>query len=207
MAEIIKDGTGTGATLKVTSFNRAATDGISQPVASEMSRLGLLYGTVTGSVTLTGSETLAPMLWLKCDDPDNDFFIEKLIFGWNGGSTNYDRTVLSFIKYQTTEPTGAQSSAPPAIENISLSGTSEAVTDDKASAFKWDGSGSSGMTGGSGGYLQIPNRLAKGNTTIPIEGQIILGQGDSMEMQVTPEEGGLFNVAIVYYKVPTGGRI
>ena len=206
MAEVIKDGS-TGDTLKITDSNRASVDGIVAPVASELSRLGKLFGTVTGSVSLTGSESLSPMLWLQCDDPDNDFFIEKLIYGWDGGTSSRNTTVLAFIKYQSTEPSGAQTDAAPAIENIKPSGPASAITDTKATALKWDGTGSSGMTGGTGGYLQIPNRIAIGNTSIPIEGQIILGQGDTMQIEVTPDEAGLFNAAIVYYKVPVGGRL
>lgn len=206
MSEHIKDGTGRGYLAKVSSRNRQLTDGLVEPLSAELSRRGLLFGCGSGSVTLTGSESFAPILWLKNNDPDNYFHIQKLIFGWNGGSTNHNRTILSFIRYQITVPTGANADATPAIENISLSGTTEAVTDSKATAYKWDGTGSSGMTGGSGGFLQIPNRIAQGNTSINIDGEIILGQGDTMQMEVIPEEAGLYNVAIVYYKSPVGGR-
>ena len=80
------------------------------------------------------------------------------------------------------------------------------MTDTKATAHKWDGTGSSGMTGGTGGYLQIPSRIAQGNTSIQIDGEIILGQNDTMAIHVTPEQAGEFNAAIVYYKAPIGGR-
>ena len=206
MSDFIKDGTGRGYATKVTSTNRLVTDALTQPVSSERSLEGKLFGTGTGSVTLSGSESLAPMLWLRNDDADNLFLIQKLIFGWNGGSTNYNRTVLSFIRYQDSEPSANRTDAAPAIENISKSGTTSAVTDSKATAWKWNGSGSSGMTVGTAGYLQIPNRLAQGNTSIPIDGEIILGQNDTMTMCVTPEEAGEFNVAIVYYKVSISGR-
>ena len=207
MSEIIQDGAGTGNRVRVSTSNRLWVDGIEEPLAAERSRAGLLYGCGTGSVTLAGSESLAPMLWLQNNDSNYNFAIVKLIFGWNGGSTNHNRTVLSFIRYQMSVPSAARSAATPAIENISMSGATAAVTDSGAVAWKWDGTGSSGMTGGSGGYLQIPNRIAQGNTVANIDGQIILGQGDTMQMEVTPEETGLYNVAIVYYKDPVAGRI
>ena len=63
------------------------------------------------------------------------------------------------------------------------------------------------MTGGSGGEYRIPNTLAKGNTSISIDGEIILGPGNSMQFDVTPEETGLFHVSVVYYFAPIeGGR-
>lgn len=206
MSDTIKDGSGRGYLAKISSKNRIFTDGIQEPLSAELSRRGLLFGCGSGGVTLDAAMSFAPILWLKNNDPDYNFHIQKLIFGWNGGSTNHNRTVLSFIRYQATVPTGAHTSATPAIENISKSGTTEAVTDGNAVAYKWDGTGTSGMTGGTGGYLQIPNRLAQGNTSIQIDGEIILGQGDTMQMEVIPEEAGLYNVAIVYYKSPIGGR-
>lgn len=203
----ILDGKGRGYRAGVTSEFRQLGDVITEPIASERSRKGLLFGTGSGSVAVTSGMSFAPILWLRNDDPDHNFYIDKFIFDWNGGSTNFNRTILSFIKYQTTVPTGANADASPAIENISLSGSTAAVTDTKATAHKWDGTGSdTGMTGSTGGYLQIPNRLAQGNTSIAIDGQIILGQNDTISMQVVPEEDGLYNVAIVYYKVPIAGR-
>lgn len=200
----IKDGTGTGTLALVTEQNRLSTQSITIPVPSEQSRLGQLYGCGTGSITPTSSFSLGPVLWLRNDDPDNLMYIEKLIFGWNGGSTTWLKTCLSFIKYQTSVPTGANTSAPPAIENISRSGTTEAVTDALATCYKWDGTGT-GMTGSSGGFLQIPNRVAQGDTEKGIDGQIILGQNDTMAILVTPEETGLFHASIVYSKAPANG--
>ncbi len=208
MSEIIVSGVGVRNPARVTSDNRVSGDVITETVAARMSLEGNLYGTGTGMVTLTGSESTSPMLWLKCNDPNNLFQIDKVIYGWNGGSTNYNRTVFALISYQTSVPTGAESSADPAIENISKSGAAAAITDSLAVAHKWDGTGSAGMTGSTGGYGQIGNILGQGNNSIDgIAGQIILGQGDTMAIAVTPEEAGLFSVAIVYYKVPAGGRI
>ena len=201
----ILDGTGNNRSAKVTSDNRLRGDVVTEPISAERSRKGLLFGTGTGSVSVTDGMSLAPVLWLKNSGTDHDFYIGKLIYGWDGGSTNFNRTILSFIKYQTSQPTTNTADASPAIENISRSGTTAAVTDGDATALKWDGGGTdAGMTGGSGGYLQIPNRLAQGNTSIPIDGEIILGPGDAMEIQVTPQEDGLFNAAIIYYKILTG---
>ena len=113
----------------------------------------------------------------------------------------------SFILYQTDDPSSARADASPAIENISKSGTSAAVTDTKATAWKWDGTGSTGMADTSTGFFQIPNMIGPGNSSIQIDGEIILAQNDSMAMHVRPEEAGIYNVAIVYYKAPIAGRV
>ena len=200
---IINDGTRGRTPMRVTSDNRMLGEVIVEPISSERSRAGRLWGCGTGGITPTGSFSLGPVLWIKNNGTSYDWYVQKLIFGWNGGSTNFNRTILSFIKYQTSEPTGDNTSITAAIENISKSGTTEAVTNPDFLGHKWDGTGT-GMTGSSGGYLQIPNRIAQGNNSIPIDGEIILGPGDSMEFQVTPEETGEFHVSVVFYEIETG---
>jgi hypothetical protein len=207
MADHIRDGTGSGSLLRIGQDNRAYTYATTEPIGGERSLAGQLFGAGTGSLTLDGGESTAPMLWIQNNDPDNLYQVDKVIYGWNGGSTNFNRTCFCLISYQVSEPSAANTSINANIENISRSGTSAAVTDSKLTAHKWDGTGSSGMTGGSGGYGQISNRIAQGDTSLGfIAGQIILGQGDTMQISVTPEEAGLFNAAIVYWKIPVGGR-
>ena len=113
-----------------------------------------------------------------------------------------------FIAYQTGEPSANQTATTDQIENISLAGAA-AVASGKTTCYKWDGVGN-GMTT-SGGFLQIPNQIQQGNHSIPIDGEIILGPGDSMEIQVidngSDQEAGVVNAAIVYYFAPiNGGR-
>lgn len=204
MAEAIKDGTGNGNLAKVTSDNRVTVDAITELVSSERSRTGNLFGVGTGFLDTSGSMTLGGVLWLRNDATDEDLYVQKMIFGWNGGSTTFDRVVQSFIKYQTGEPTANNTSIDDQIENISKTGAA-AVASGKVTAYKWDEVGA-GFTSGAGGFLQIPNQIPKGNTSIQIDGEIILGPGDSMEMQVTDNmtggEAGIYNVAIVYYFAP-----
>ena len=206
MPDSIRDGTGDGYLAKVASDNRLLTDSITELVSSERSRSGALFGVGTGFLTTSGSMTLGGVLWLRNDATAEDIYVQKLIFGWNGGSTSFNRVIRSFIKYQTGAPSANQTEIDDQIENIGKAGAA-AVESGKVTAYKWDGV-SNGFTSGSGGFLQIPNQIAQGNTSISIEGEIILGPGDSMEMQVTDsgadQEAGIYNVAIVYYFAPAG---
>lgn len=206
MTEQIKDATGGSYGLRITSDNRAATDAITSTVSSERSSIGKLFGVGTGYLTTSGSMNLGGVLWLRNDSTTEDLKVHKLIFGWNGGSTSFNRVVRSFIKYQTGIPTANETSIDDQIENISKAGAA-AVASGNVTAYKWDGVGN-GFTSGSGGFLQIPNQIAQGNDPVRIDGEIVLGPGDSMEMQITDQdsdqEAGVFNVAIVYYFVPIG---
>jgi hypothetical protein len=203
MPDTIQDGTTGSARARVTGDNRLLTDTLTEPISSERSQVGKLFGIGTGGITPTSSFSLGPVLWLRNDSNTEDLYVQKIIFGWNGGSTNFNRTILSFIKYNTTVPTGNNTAISDQIENISRSGASSAISSGVVTAHKWDGVGT-GMTGSTNGYLQIPNRLAQGNTSISIDGEIILGVGNSMEFQVTPEETGEFHVSVVYYFAPAG---
>jgi hypothetical protein len=204
MAETIKDGTGSGKLAMVTSGNRLTTQTISEPISSERSRKGKLYGCGTGNLSLSASFT-GPVLWLRNDSRTDLMYVQKIIFGWNGGDTNKNRTVFSLINYNSSSPTATNASTTFQIENIAKSGVNSPVIFDDATVHKWDSSGSTGMGGHSGGFNQIPNRLAIGNTSIPIDGEIILGPNNTMRFDITPEEAGEFHVSVVVYLAPEGG--
>jgi len=199
MSEIIADGTGKGHKAKVTKDNRQLGEVISEPIASERSRSGKLWGLGTGSISVNSGMTLGSVLWFKNNYSDQDIYVEKIIYGWNGGTASRNVTCFNSIHYNTDEPGANRASASPQIENIGKSGTSSPVTDSDVTAWKWDGTGTLGMTDTGGGFAQIPNRVAIGDTEKPIDGQIILAPGNSMEMRVIPEEDGLFQVSVVYY--------
>ena len=201
-------GTVTGSIneLGITSDRTAMTDSIIELISSERSRQGQLFGVGTGYLTTSGSMNFGGVLWLRNDATSEDLYVQKLIFGWNGGSTSFNRVVRSFIKYNTAIPTANETLIDDQIENISRSGSVGAVASDKVTAYKWDGVGN-GFTSGAGGFLQIPNQIGQGNTSLSIDGEIILGPGNSMEMQVidngADQEAGIYNVAIVYYFAPS----
>ena len=206
MADQIKDGSGNSFLAKVTKDNRLLVDAINELVSSERSRTGNLFGVGTGFITTSGSMNLGGVLWLRNDSTEDDLYVQKLIYGWNGGSTSFNRVLRMFIKYQTAIPTANETAITDQIENISKTG-SAAVASGKTTAYKWDGVGN-GFTSGAGGFLQVPNQLGQGNTSIPIDGEIILGPGDSMELQAidngADQEAGVMNAAIVYYFAPSG---
>lgn len=207
MPDTIKDGTGNGFKAKVGGDNRLWTNAIVEKTGSNKSLEGGLF-IFGGSFTLTGSESNAPMLWLRNDDREHMIRIDKIIFGWNGGSTNHNRTNLCTVSYEVSEPTANATSIGPQIENIARSGFNAPVTDNLTTAHKWDGVGSSGMTGGANGYQQVEYRISQGSTNFSdINGQVILGQSDTMQIGVTPEEAGLFSCYVIYWKYPGKGDV
>ena len=203
MAEILINGRGRQYPHRVTFDGRSYSEAIVETISAERSRAGKLWGFGTGGITPTASFSLGSVLWFRNDSPDQDWHIHKIIFGWNGGSTNFNRTLFSLIHYKTGAPSANHTAIDAAIENISRTGSAAAVTKPNFLGYKWDGVGT-GMTVGSGGFTQIPNRIAQGDTEKSINGEIIVGPGDSMEFRVTPEETGEFHVSVVFYETGNG---
>lgn len=193
----ILDGRGNGNRAGVTEDKRLLGDVVTEPLSAERSREGKLWGLGTGNLTLPVGFT-GPVLWFE-NNTLEFIFVQKIIFGWNGGTTNHNRTVFSLINYNTSAPTLLTTAIDAQIENISLSGAST-PTLLGLRAFKWNGVGAVGMTGSVGGFSQISNRPAVGNSSIPIDGEIILGPSNTMRFDVTPEEAGLFDLSVVFYQ-------
>ena len=137
-------------TVEVTDQRRALTEASTQLRSAEMSERGKLFGLGTGNLTITDSFSLGSVLWFRNDAIDQNIHVQKVIFGWDGGSTNFNRTVFSLIFYKTGEPSANNTSIDDQIENISLTG-SEPKASGLITAHKWDGVGT-GMTVGSGGF-------------------------------------------------------
>ena len=77
MSEEIVSGAGDGKfPLRITSGNRAYTDGINESLSAQMSRDGMLFGTGTGYLSVGWSDDFYQVLWLRNDDPEN-FFMSK----------------------------------------------------------------------------------------------------------------------------------
>ena len=139
MPDSIRDGTGASTLLKITSDNRMMGEVITELISSERSRQGKLWGLGTGGLTPTASFSTGAVLWLQNNSTKNDWYVQKIIFGWNGGSTTWIKTVFSLISYNVSVPTGDNTAITAAIENISKSGSAAAVTNDDFVGHKWDG--------------------------------------------------------------------
>lgn len=215
MTEVIKDGTGTGKLARVTTDNRIAGDVIIEPISSERSRNSKLWGLGTGFLTIPQAMgASSPILWFKNDTTDEAWYVQKIIAGHTGAQSNPADNVAmaTLIKYGASAPTTNTTQIYATVENISAS-----VLDDSASettglrkdgfeGYKWNESGTSGFSGGSGGFYQIPNSWSIGNTTAPIDGEIILGPGDTMQFDhmnnnMQASDTMEFHVSVVFYTV------
>lgn len=218
MAEQIKDGTGRNDRAMVTTDFRLASDSIIEPISSERSRNSKLWGLGTGFLTIPQAlGASSPLMWFKNDTNDEQWYVVKIIAGHTGAQTNPADNVgiATLIKYGATAPNTNTTAIYATVENISTSVLDDSASDttgtrkDGFEGYKWNETGTAGFSGGSGGFYQIPNSWAIGNTTAPIDGEIILGPGDSMQFDhmnnnMQASDTMEFHISVVFYTVQLG---
>lgn len=188
---IIKDARGTGNTLGVDSQGRLDTNASTELRSGDKSRQGELFGMGTGRLTLPAGFN-GRVLHVRNDSQIRNFHVTKLIFGNDGGNGN-DHTVFSLIFYNDTTPTTNVATAAASNENK----TSSRIAD--LTVLKWDEVGSSGMTVFTAGEAQIPNTVGPGNTSLPIDGEIIFGPDQTMNFDIAASAAVKFHVSMVGY--------
>jgi hypothetical protein len=97
MSSVIKDGAGTGSSLKVDSFNRAHTQSVNISENLNATLEGNSYNINTGLITITGDATL---IYLK-NNEDTDLVIEALALGSFEGITHSDDPYITLVRNPT----------------------------------------------------------------------------------------------------------
>lgn len=191
----IQDGLGKNIFAGVTDDFRLMTQADVIPHETERSIDGFRFGFNSGILNLPVNFD-GPVLWFKNTDNNRLFHISRFVVGWNGGNTTASKTIqLTNIK-NSSIPTGNQSVAN--IGNSNFASTREALGE----AVKWDGSGTSGMSGSTGGIPFVFTFIAPGRTPIILDGAVILGSESTIAINLKTEEAGLATVAILgYYQV------
>jgi hypothetical protein len=195
MAEQIKDGTGRGFLLEINSRHKAETDSVIQSEESYISEHeGSTYITSTGLLTLN-STNLHQILYFKNTSPTKNLFFSKLAVSYNGGSTNYDRTLYwSWHIATSTVPSSNATMGVMGNANLTSANAAPGVV------YYWDESASDGMTVlavfDAGGMI-----VGSGASWTDLEGSVILGFNDALTISVIAEEiGDVAIAARVFFK-------
>lgn len=195
---MIRDGRGTGFLAGVSVQNRLITQAVTEPEQSHVSEHdGLAFTSSTGIVTLGAADTWHWVLYLKNTDPTRSLYISTIGSNWNGGSTNFNRTLYMRSLFTAAAPSGNNTAITPGNSNF----TSNNVA--LAEVYKWDGVGT-GMTtavGITGGEVIHD----KGYSPLTFSGSAIYGLNDFFGIQVKSSEIGDFSIAVgFYYKLTQG---
>lgn len=191
MAILIEDATGQGFGWRINAENRGEIDSVIETEETDIAeRTGQAFVISTQVVTLTSTNPHL-LLYIKNIDADRTLRIQVVNFGWNGGSTNHDRTMTWTWVVGLNEPTANHTAVTPANLNF-LSGQVA-----QAEAFKWDGVGE-GMTY-TGGVTGSEEIYGKGSSKIDAAGIPIIGLNDTIGMAITGEEIGLAVITMRCY--------
>ena len=190
MAEHIKDGTGTSNLLRINADNRAEVDAVVQTEETVHAEKGHAFTISTLALTLNSTNPHL-LLYIKNTNPNLNLYTWVANFSWNGGSTNYNRTMKWGWLVSPNEPTANHTSITPGNLNFNSANIAEAT------AYKWDGVGD-GMTY-TGGGIGAEYNFGQGFSTLETRGIPILGLNHAFGLIITGEEVGDVALALRFY--------
>lgn len=192
MSETIKDGTGKGYLTKVNQHHQLFTESVIQTEESHICGHGLSFVASTKVLTLNSTNPHL-FLYLKNTNTEKNIHIWIVNFAWNGGSTNYNRTMKWGWVIAPNEPTGNHILVTPGNLNFTSGNNAEALV------YKWDGVGD-GMIY-TGGIIPSEEMFGQGISKVEARGIPILGLNNAIGFVLTGDEIG--NAAITmrfFYK-------
>lgn len=190
----IKDGTGNAYEAKVTPKNRLkvlATTQTEEHSASLEDELAFFLNiTATADTLTTATGNTYNVLFLQNDSPTGNVVIEKVL-----ASADASGGVMGWIRNPDVGTVGANNDATPV--NLNFSSGKDA----DATCYVWDESGTTGITGITDGTKVKTFIIGAGFTAFPIDGALILGQGDKFLIYFTNTTGGAveFECGIRFY--------
>ena len=199
MPDSIRGGDGRH-TAKVTSGGRLVVHADVEPQFSQVSEeKSLSYELHPPSRTISGT-AYNQYLWMKNTASDKNFHIQYVRYGWNGGSTSYNR-IMGFRMYRNAStPTGNQTTGQfgvdPGPHNLNLGSEREPEMDFRF----WDGVGT-GLTIADIGQQINCGPVYKGATYIQYDGALIMPPSEvlSIAMKGDGEDGSGIAVIAGFY--------
>ena len=190
----IEDGTGKGFLASVNDHALLGVNASGHSAEHEVSlhdQLAFYANTADTADTLTLADaTSGPMLYLANDDAETILVVEVI-----SASASAAGSVLKVTSGPTLATIGANNTHVPVNSSFGSSKVAEVT------CFNWDGTGTVGMTGLSGGKIWKTYILPVGLSTLPVEGCMILSAGDSMMISCANNTGSAleFEAGIRFY--------
>ena len=188
MSETIKDGKGRGYLAEVSDDHKLETETVTQREESYIAdAFGQTYIIATQAVTLNSTNRHV-LLYIKNTSSTRNLYHATLEIGYNGGSTNYNRSMNLQILAGFTGPTANHQAA--SINNVNFTSANIA----EANGYIWDGVGD-GMTI-TGGAIVNEGVFTARHQVFETHGMPIMGLNDYMALAVNAEEIGIVSVSI-----------
>jgi len=180
---VIQDGTGRGFTMAVNAANEGVVKAISATIehliSSRDSQAYYANTTDTADTLTLATGNTYNMLYLENLSGTKDLVIEKITL-----SVDTANVVAILKRNMTLGTAGANNVHTPRNSNFSSGNIANTL------CHNWDETGTAGVTGLTGGSTMTTHILPAGEFIDPVDGFIILQQGNSLTVQLTNGTGG-----------------
>lgn len=174
---ILKDGTGTGNTAKITTENRLETSSVTQVDKDHAGDLGTKYNINTGDITLTDANKTT-VLYIK-NNEDNNLIITALIYNLGNSTGGSGDVKIDVLRNPTTGDIVTNATDVDAVSNQNYSNNRTLSAD----TFK----GATADAAITDGALSISTRSASNTGRIVVSlGALVLPKGASLAVDYTP---------------------
>ena len=181
MSIIVKDGTGTGQSLKIDANNRAETNAVTEGFADHAAESGDKFNINTGDITLT-DDTITSTLYIK-NNEDSDLVITALIYNLGasaGGSGDVKIDVMRNPTAGTIVSDAVNVDVGPGVSANQNFGSNKVLS---VNAYKGD-TADNDFTDGT---VSISTRSASNTGRIIVSlGAVIIPKGSSIGVSYTP---------------------
>jgi len=193
MSETIKDGKGRGYLAEVNKNHQIKTGAVTQREESYIAdKFGLTYIITTNGVFLNSTNQHV-LLYIKNTSPTKKLYHATLEVGYNGGSTNYNRSMDLQILAGFTGPSANYEETSFNNVNFTSGNVAEAI------GYRWDGVGD-GMTI-NGGIIVNEGIFSVGHKVFETHGMPIMGLNNYIALAVQAEEIGRVSISVrLFYK-------
>jgi len=190
----IQDGSGKGYWAKVDSYNRMAAYSTSVKEIADISTRNENAFSVTTNTLTFNSTNEHPWLYLRNDNNSLYLYISSIIYSYNGGDTNHNRTMTKRVYKATSSPTDRYQECCKANLNIGSNNTS------LMTAYSWDGSTGDGMEIAYTDFDFVSTSIVTaGSLTLgELEG-VILPYNAALLFTYEPEEIGTACISVKIY--------
>lgn len=189
----IQDGIGRGYRTEVDYYNRLHCHCTSITEIGDVSvRTERAYSVTTDNLTFTSTNE-HPWLWMKNTNPNLTFFFSSIIYSYNGGNTNYNRSLIKRVYRNPPTPTGRYEEGSAYNLNFGSNKTAQLTV------YKWDGTGDGMEIDLSNTDNFSTSTVQKGTLTLSdIEG-VVVPYNSTVLFTYEPEEIGKASISIKFF--------
>jgi len=190
----IQDGSGKGYWAKVDSYNRVHTYSTTIKEISDVSTRNENAFSVTTDLYTFNSTNEHPWLYIKNTNANLMLYISSIIYSYNGGDTNHNRTMTKRVYRDVPSPTDRYNDYCQANLNVGSNNTA------LLTAYSWNGNGDGMEVDISNANYVSTSVVQQGSLTLgDLEG-VVLPYNSALLFTYEPEEIGKATISTkIYY--------